>query len=260
MNVRHAVFDGRFCGLDLMAPVPRATILDDVFIFRLHGQRPIAAGDRPALVHSLRRALMSLARDDSGGVGRLFSGHEPDGRSDSAGHHAHVFLAADGDGSEDGSITRLIVAAPWAVDRRSGRPSGRQRRLFDDVVCRLTELRAGPLGRFVGLVAEPLGDGDPLLGPAALWIGTTPYIATRNLKKRDDPAGFVKTDVLAECRRRGLPSPAEVEVLDVGSGPRGGRPAATLKLRFATAVRGPILLGRDSHAGGGLFRAVSCEE
>lgn len=203
---------------------------------------------------------MSLARDDSGGVGRLFSGHEPDGRSDSAGHHGHVFLAADGDGSDDGSIMRLIVAAPWVVDRRAGRTSGRERRFFEQVVRRLTELRAGPLSRFDGLVAEPMNDGDPLLGPASLWIGRTPYVATRNLKKRDDPESFVKTDVLAECRRRGLPSSAEVEVLDVRSGPRGGRPSATLKLRFAKAVRGPILLGRDSHAGGGMFRAASSRE
>lgn len=249
--------DGRFCGLGLMEPAPGATHCSDVFVFRLHGQRPIAAGERPALVRSLRRALMSLARDDSGAVGRLFSGHESDGRSDSAGHHAHVFLAADGDGGDDGSITRLIVAAPWAVDRGAGRISVRQRRFFDQVVGRLTELRAGPLGRFDGLVAEPIADGDPLLGPAMLWIGGTPYIATRNLKKRDDPASFVTADVLADCRRRGLPSPTEVEVLDVTSGPRGGRPAATLKLRFATAVHGPILLGRDSHAGGGMFRVAS---
>ena len=252
--------DGRFCGLGLMEPDPGAAGGSDVFVFRLRGQPPIAAADRPALVRCLRRALMSLARDDSGGVARLFSGHEPDGRSDSAGHHAHVFLAADGAGSDDGSITRLIVAAPWAVDRGAGRTSGRRRRSFDQVVRRLTELRAGPLGRFDGLVAESMNDGDPLLGPAALWTGRTPYVATRNLGKRDDPANFVATDVLRECRRRGLPAPAEVDVLDVGAGPRGGRPAATLKLRFATAVRGPILLGRDSHTGGGLFSALSCPE
>ena len=249
--------DGRFCGLGLMEPIRESTSSSDVFVFRLHGQQLVATGNRPALVRSLRRALMSLARDDSGGVGRLFSGHEPDGRSDSAGHHAHVFLAVDGDGSDDGSLTRLIVAAPWVVDRRAGRTSGRERRFFEQVVRRLTELRAGPLGRFDGLVAEPMNDGDPLLGPARLWIGRTPYIATRNLKKRDDPASFVKADVITECRRRGLPSPTEIEVLDVTSGPRGGRPAAMLRLGFAAIVRGPILLGRDSHSGGGLFR-VPC--
>lgn len=247
--------DGRFCGLGLMEPVPGVTSGSDVFVFRLDGKQPIPAHARPALVRSLRRALMSLARDDAGGVGRLFSGHERDGRSDSAGHHAHVFLATDGDAGDDGSITRLIVAAPWTVDRRAGPGHGRQRRFFDGVVRRLTELRAGPLGRFDGLAAEPIADGDPLLGPARAWIGRTPYVATRNLKKRDDPASFVEADVLMECRRRGLPSPAEVEVLHVGAGPRGGRPAAMLRLRFATAVRGPILLGRDSHGGGGLFHA-----
>ena len=252
--------DGRFCGLGLMEPIRESTSSGDVFVFRFHRQQPIAAGNRLALVRSLRRALMSLARDDSGGVGRLFSGHEPDGRSDRAGHHAHVFLAADGDGNDDESITRLIVTAPWAVDRRAGWTSGRERRFFEQVVCRLTELRAGPLGRFDGLAAEPMNDGDPVLGPASLWIGRTPYVATRNLKKRDYPESFVKTDVLAECRRRGLPSPAEVEVLDAKSGPRGGRPSAMLKLRFATAVRGPILIGRDNHSGGGLFRAASCRE
>ena len=250
--------DGRFCGLGLMEPVTSFTSDSDVFVFRLDGRRPIAAEDRPALVRCLRRALMSLARDDSGGVSRLFSGHEQDGRPTRAGHHAHVFLAADGDSGDDGSLNRLIVAAPWAVDRRAGSRGGNQRRFFDDVVRRLTELKAGPLGRFDGLVAEPVLDGDPLLGPASLWIGETPYVATRNLKRRDDPADFIKADALAECRRRGLPSPVEVEALDTRSGPRGGRPAAMLKLRFATTVRGPVLIGRDSHTGGGLFRTVSC--
>ena len=249
--------DGRFCGLGLMEPVASYR---DLFLFRLDGRRRIAAAARPALVRCLRRALMSLARDGAGGVSRLFSGHEQDGRSSRADHHAHVFLAADGDADDDDSITRLIVAAPWIVDRRAKPKHGNPRRFFDEVVCRLTELRAGPLGRFDGLVAEPVSDGDPLLGPANLWIGRTPYTATRNLKKRDEPAAVVETDVILECRRRGLPPPAEVEVLDVRSGPRGGRPVAMLKLRFAAAVRGPILLGRDSHTGGGLFRAVSCRE
>ena len=252
--------DGRFYGLGLMEPVTSATSYSDVFVFRMNGRRPIAAEDRQALIRCLRRALMSLARDDAGGVGRLFSGHEQDGRSDSVGHHAHVFLAVDADAGGDASTTRLIVAAPWSVDRRVRSRRDSQRRFFDEVVRRLTDLKAGPLGRLDGLVAEPMHDGDPLLGPTNLWAGKTPYIATRNLKKRDDPADFVKADVVMECRRRGLPSPAEVEVLDFRAGPRGGRPAAILKLRFATAVRGPILLGRDSHSGGGLFRAEAVRD
>ena len=252
--------DGRFCGLGLMEPIPSAKSHGDVFVFRLDGRQPVAAETRPALVRALRRALMSLARDEAGGVSRLFSGHEPDGRADSAGHHAHVFLAADGDRNQQGAITRLIVAAPWAVDRSAKLAPYRQRRLFDQVVRRLTELRAGPLGRFAGLVADPMTDGDPLLGPARVWTCETPYIATRNLKKRDDPAAFIQADVLAECRRRGLPAPADIDVVDLTAGPRGGRPAATLVLRFERVARGPILLGRDSHTGGGLFRPFTCQE
>ena len=244
--------DGRFCGLGLMEPV---VALCDVLVFNLGPRRRIAPEDRQALVHSLRRALMALARDGTGHVSRLFSGHESDGRSDSAGHHAHVFLAADGGASHDEAITRLMVAAPWVVDRRA-KPRRDDRRLFDRVIRQLDELRAGRLGLFERLTAESIEDGDPLLGPATTWIGKTPYLATRNLKKRDDPAVAIEADVAAECVRRGLPIPVEIHVSDVGAGPRGGRPSAMLKLRFAAAFRGPLLLGRDSHAGGGLFHAA----
>ena len=148
-----------------------------------------------------------------------------------------------------------MVAAPWAVDRNM-KPSQKDRRHFDRVVQQLGELRAGRLGRFDHLTAEPAEEGDPLLGPATTWIGRTSYVATRNIKKRDDPEVVVKADVAAECARRGLPIPVEIQVSDTSVGPRGGRPAAQLKLRFATALPGPLLLGRDSHMGGGLFHAV----
>ena len=244
--------DGRFCGLGLLQPLTSPT---DVVVINLGENHRVARKDRAVVIGHLRRALMALARDDSGQVARLFSGHEPDGRSDSAGHHAHVFLAADAGDNKNESITRLIVAAPWAVDRQA-KPYRNDRHLFGQVVHRLTELRAGCIGRFDHLKAEPPEEGDPLLGPAKVWIGRTPYMATRNLKKRDDPDAAVKIDVATECVRRGLPVPTEIEVLNVTVGPSGGRPTAKLKLRFAIAVRGPLLLGRDSHAGGGLFHAL----
>ena len=59
-------------------------------------------------------------------------------------------------------------------------------------------------------------------------------------------------DVIAECERRGLPRP-EVELLELNAGPNGGGLAARVRLRFAVAIEGPIMLGRDSHKGGGLF-------
>jgi len=60
--------------------------------------------------------------------------------------------------------------------------------------------------------------------------------------------------VAAECNARGLPRP-EVEVVKLRRG-SAGRPAAEVRLTFAVAVSGPILLGQDSHSGGGLFDAV----
>ena len=90
--------DGRFCGLGLMEPGTHRT---DTFSFRLAAGRRVALEDAPTLVHHLRRALMALARDDGGHVAGLFSGHESDGRPDRTGHHAHVFLAADGGTDDD---------------------------------------------------------------------------------------------------------------------------------------------------------------
>ena len=241
--------DGRFCGLGLMVPVTHRT---DAFVFHLAAGRRVAPEDSPTLVHHLRRALIALARDDGGRAAPLFSGYAPDSRPDGTGHPAHVFLAADGGSDDDDGIARLVVAAPWAADRRASCERGTQRR-FEEVTRRLGELKAGRLGRFTHLVAEPINDGDPLLGPANVWIGRTPYVATRNFKRQEDPATVIKRDIAAECGRRGLPTPTEIRVLDLNVGPPGGRPAARLKLRFAVAVRGPLLLGRDSHSGSGLF-------
>lgn len=149
--------------------------------------------------------------------------------------------------------SRLVVAGPWAADRTTSPRATRQRQ-FDEVVHRIEDLRAGKLGRF-HLRAVPLEDGDPVIGPAMIWEGKTAYLATRNLRKKDDPTAIVTKDVLLECHRRDLPRPVKVEVLKVAAGPRGGRLNAVLKLYFAAAVRGPLLLGRDSHTGGGLFHA-----
>ena len=240
--------DGRFCGLGLMEP---RMARRDVVAFDL--KRHLGGEHRLDLVRHLRRALMAIARDDAGRVGRLFSGHEPDGRLDSEEHHSHVFLAADDHAASSGSTTRLVVAAPWAVDRKTKR---RGQLEFDAVTRRLTELRAGRSGRFDRLAAEPVEDGDPLIGPALVWAGETPYVATRNLKKRDDPIAFLKADLATECARRGLPKPRRIDVSDFRVGPRGGQPTATLKLHFAVAVRGPLLLGLGCHAGDGLFHAA----
>ena len=244
------VGDGRFFGLGLLQPVVE---YDDVLGFQIPANR--VRDDRfHELVHALRRALMSRARDGDSGVPRLFSGHENDGKPDgSSGGHNHVFIAAD---ASDGWITRLVVAAPWAGDR-SLRSRPHQQRIFTDTVNSLDTLRAGRLGAFP-MRAVALEDGDPSIGPARHWRTERPYFATRNLKKKDDLETSVAADVQRQCQRLGLPTPERIDVLSASVGPRGGWPTATLEMHFAAAVRGPLLLGRDSHRGGGMFR--SCDE
>jgi CRISPR-associated protein Csb2 len=241
--------DGRYVGLGVMAPMPQHR--RDVLIFRLAQDAAITMEDAPLLLRAVRRALMALARTPRGEVPRLFSGHESGGAPARSGGHEHVFLAADG----ERTIDRLVVAAPWACDR-SREPRPWDRELFNRVVSSLEEVRAGRLGALrLAPVAAPDTEGDPLLGPARSWESRTSYRATRQARRRTNLAAAVTDDLTLECVRRGLPRP-EVEVLDLAAGRRGGGLAARVRVRFAVPVAGPVLLGRDSHAGGGVFSAA----
>ena len=250
--------DGRFCGLGLMVPTESHR---SVLILEIPPETRVHREDAVQLLRALRRALMSRARNSKGEVETLFSGHEPDGSPATPGHHAHIFLAADqGPAREAGgrdAIRRLIVAAPWAVDHRV-EPQDGQRARFDRVVTSLTELLAGRLGRFRFSSPHVPADSDTLARSSRTWRSVSPYIATKNMKSPpQDPENFVKCDLVAECSRRGFPGPRRVHVLDASVGPRGGNPRARMEIEFVAAVPGPLMLGRTSHLGGGLFHAFA---
>jgi CRISPR-associated protein Csb2 len=244
--------DGRYLGLGLMAPIPKAG--RDALAFPLLTQTQIAVADGPLLLHAMRRALMALARDQAGRVPRLFSGHQEDGEAAASGQHEHIFLAAD-DNDGDGRIDRVIVAAPWICDK-TVRPSRKLRATFDRVVSMLETVRAGRLGVIALGRPAAFAERDLLTGPAREWESRTPYRPTRHAGRRKDQRVALVRDLVDECRRRGLPRP-EVEVLVFSAGPSGGGVSAQARLSFATAIRGPLLLGRDSHGGGGMFAAQS---
>jgi CRISPR-associated protein Csb2 len=243
--------DGRYLGLGVMAPLRDAW--REAATFPIPAQANIAVTDGKALVHAARRALMALSREGKDQVPRIFSGHEADGRPAAEGRHGHVFLAAD-DANGDGLIDRLIVAAPWVCDHSGNPPTWRDRAVFDRVVSALKELRAGRLG--VVALGSPVGltGGDPLIGPARDWRSRTLYLATRHVGRRQNPATALIRDVTTECLRRSLPAP-EVEILEFSVVPNGGGLAAHARLHFGSAIRGPLLLGRDCHKGGGVFAA-----
>ena len=148
----------------------------------------------------------------------------------------------------------MIVAAPWVCDRTT-RGKCEDRACFDGVVTTLTNVRAGSLGILTLGPAHALATGDPLVGPSRVWESRTPYRPTRHAGRSKEINTFVAQDVISECERRGLPRP-EVELLKLNIGPNGGGLAARVRLRFAMVIEGPVMLGRDSHKGGGLFGAV----
>ena len=242
--------NGRYLGLGLMAP--KKDVSHDALAFSIASEANIATTDSAPLLHAVRRALMALSEDKRGRVPRLFSGHEPDGAPARAGGHEHIFLATD-DTDEDGRIDRLIVATPWVCDRTT-QGSREDRACFDGVIMTLSNVRAGPLGVLTLGPAHALAIGDPLVGPSRVWESRTSYRPTRHTGRSKETDAFIVRDVISECERRGLPRP-EVELLELNIGPNCGL-AARVRLRFAVAVEGPVMLGRDSHKGGGLFGAV----
>jgi len=238
--------DGRWLGLGLFAPVaehPR------MFILRIVGGLAANADATPALGSALRRAVMARVRDHTGSdrLDAFFTGHAPGGAALREGSHRHLAFAFD-------TIeARLLVIPPHALE---GRPVALWERehlaTLDAALVGLAQLRAGPAG-LLRLLGPDVGqDDDPLLATSTNWRSITPYVPTRYATNLP-PAEAIAEDVRRECRRRGWPDPT-CEVIDIRKGPRGGL-ATTMRLRFAVARPGPILLGRTAHSGGGLFRA-----
>jgi CRISPR-associated protein Csb2 len=240
--------DGRYCGLGLFRPLPE--IRRDIAVLPILPAHRPAVADRAEFLEAVRRALMALARDPAGNVSRLFSGHETDGSAARSGRHDHVFLAAAD--CADGRLDRLLIVAPWRADR-TPKSWRKNREEFERVTAALETVRAGKLGVFEFAEPRDLPENDPLIRRSQHWISATPYTPTRFPKRRDELSEVLAEDLRLECQRRGLPRP-NVEIIETNAGPRGGV-RAIARLEFAVAIAGPLLLGRDSHMGGGLFVA-----
>jgi len=240
--------DGRDLGLGLMAPVQRVEGIHSFAI--LEGL--VDGADATALASALRRAVMSRVQERIGRRKKLqpfFSGHEPNGAPLRSGIHAHLAFAADL------VRHRLLIVAPHMLEGRQPTPTEREYlETLDASVADLSDLRAGAAGR-LKLAWSPIhAHEDPLFGAARRWESVTDYQPTRH-GKRVTPSEALVADVQAEVLRRGMPIPTHIEVIELREGPRGGL-AGRLRIRFATVVSGPILIGRSRHFGGGLFSAA----
>lgn len=232
--------DGRFLGLGVMAPVARP---DGVLAFRIAGNDSL---DPATVARAMRRAVMSRVQYEVGNalLDRYFTGHEAEGgpaKSAGASHLAfHVATES----------RTILVFGPEILDRRH--PSGREREHFDALtraVEGMSELRVSRQ-QLLRLSQTPVDDGEQCLQTSQHWESAHLYDVNRH-RKAGSAADAVAQDVIAECATRKLPRP-QVEVLKVFAVPgRGLR--GHVRLSFANAVQGPLVLGRSRYLGGGLF-------
>jgi CRISPR-associated protein Csb2 len=234
--------DGRFLGLGLMAPV---RVAPDAWVFEIDGV--VEPAHAPIIARALRRATMSrwARATDQLALPAWVSGHADDGGATS--DRDHLSFACDA------SRGRLLLIPPHTLNRRALRHEESDRLgKLDAALEGFNELRAGVAGILRLRRLAGLTDDDALRRPARVWTSVTPYVVDRH-RRRGDASEAIRADVLAACQGVGLPIP-QVDVNDIRSVPGRGL-MACVRLSFAVAVAGPILLGRERYMGGGLFAA-----
>ncbi len=206
------------------------------------------AADAEPLARALRRAVMARVQGVLGGalLAPFFTGHELDGSPARAERSSHLAFLCDLPRS------RFIVVAPHVLDRREPMAAEASHLgILEQALAGMCELRAAGAGRLLLRRTRIELDADPLTVPACRWQSATPYVVSRHARLGDAYAALA-ADLVAECRRRGLPAPVAAVALDA-RGVAGRGLSGHARLEFRTAVPGPLLLGRQRYLGGGLF-------
>ena len=240
--------DGRYLGLGLMRSIDT---MPEALAFAI--KDGLAEDAAPALVaHAARRAMLARVQavlPRGRPLPRYVSGHEDDGTPARGGDHRHIAVVPDL------PRRRLLFVAPNQLQRDgvAWREIAADHALLERGLEGMNVLRAGRAGRLTLAPAALEAERDPLFAPSRVWKSVSEYRVTRHRRRHDDEEEL-KADVLAELDRIGWPVPATVEVLATRRGSRGGL-QGRLRLSFATAQTGPLMIGRTAHKGGGLFAA-----
>ena len=238
--------DGRFLGLGLMYP---RDLRSDVLVFAI--EEGLKAAAAPAeIAHAGRRAMMARVQSRLAprqAMPAYVSGHEAGGAPVRGGAHRHIAVVADL------PRRRILYIPPTRLQRRGvfWRDIRNDHRNVARALEEMDVLRAGPAGllRLAPIVVDP--EDDPLFAPARVWESVTVYDVTRH-HRRLTAEEALKADVSAELQRCYWPAPEAIEVLAAQRGRRGGL-SGRLRLTFAVAQKGPLVIGRTAHKGGGLF-------
>lgn len=247
-------------GLGLLAPA----MLPDVAYYAVVGRRPPVT-KTVKIADAVRTAVMSqagrLRRDRY--VPQSLSGHDARGRPLRTDHSHASWLPVDNDG--DGLIDHVAVYAKNGFE-----PS--TRRAF----AAATEVRSRRNHlislRFVGLYdSEDMATRCPLFGEGDTWTSSTPYYPPwhskanfgtteqikRELQSRRMPlAQRISHNDGAVVRADASTVPARLfESIRSGRNPPHGV-GRYMTVIFGRCVKGPVLLGANSHFGLGAFAPI----
>ena len=246
--------DGRYLGLGLMHPVKSRTGVEAFVI-----ESGLNDSAQPSVIaQAARRSMMARMRGTLASDQHLptyVSGHEIEGApARTGGVHRHLSVIVDL------PRRRVLYLAPNRLHRTgvSWEEISYEHERVGRALESISTLRAGTAGRLSLAPLTIYEETDPLFAPARIWGSVTDYHVTRH-PHRAESEEALRLDVATELQRRGWPSPESIDVLQVRLGHRGGI-SGRLRLTFATAQPGPLVIGRSTHKGGGLFassRAIS---
>jgi CRISPR-associated protein Csb2 len=238
----------------------------------VHGPYPdlLTLGFSPGVQLDGRLVLRVTSAFKAALLSRLGNRHSPDELALLHGHHdgrrrqsAFVALPFVDQHYASGDLLGVGVAVSPDLPR-SVRRSLLFEFGFDQDSPRLDHLVVPGLATVPLIQADGRSTVDPQRwsSPSDTWVSALPVVLDRYPDDRDEAARIVALG----CAFAGCPDPAEVELLEVAA-PRGAlrlrgsdlrrkgeppRPSFNVRVRFATKVAGPVLLGRLRHLGLGL--------
>lgn len=205
------------------------------------------------IADALRRALMARVQRwirRGAALPAYVTGHEADG-SPIRGPHRHVCVQVDT------VKNRILMIAPTEIQRGNldGRSIARAHQLVETAMDGFDELSSRTNGRLRITPTVLENRQDHLVRRSRRWRSVTPYRPTR--RTREPCAETLRRDLNAELQRRGWPNlqPRRAKILETVA-TRDQNTAYRLEIEFESEQPGPLVLGRTSHRGGGLFGAV----
>lgn len=185
-----------------------------------------------------------------------------------ASHHRHAHFLTH-DVNEDGRIDQILIWAPGGLTDEE--VTAINNAITGDTISVPAHVK-GPRNIHLrisatGAATDVLPAG--VLGPASVWVSTTPFLPPRHYKHNEDQLAHLTREIHREIDHRhrpdDLPHPTSIENIP---GPWRGyvrqrysknetlaqaRHGFGLRLTFRRPIHGPLILGRYAHFGLGLF-------